>query len=169
MTPVAAPLRRSYDAFRVLADELAKFGIVGAFNYALDVGVFNVLVLGPLEHKPLAAKAISTVIAATSSYFMNRHWTFRHRADSGVAREYALFSVLNALGLAISVGCLAFSEYVLGAQSLLARNISGNVVGVALAMIFRFWSYRRWVFLEPGKPEREAEREAAEAAVRTTV
>jgi hypothetical protein len=32
-------------------------------------------------------------------------------------------------------------------------------------MLFRFWSYKRWVFLDPG----EARHDAAEAVVRTTV
>ena len=161
--------RRFYETFRVLVHEMAKFGIVGAFNYVVDVGLFNLLVLGPLTHQPVAAKAISTVVAATSSYFMNRHWTFRHRTSSGTFGEYLVFSVLTAIGLGITVGCLAFSEYFLGAHSLLARNVAGNVVGVALAMVFRFWSYKRWVFLDPGKRARQADREAAEAAVRTTV
>jgi hypothetical protein len=42
------------------------------------------------------------------------------------------------------------------------------VVGVGLAMVFRFWSYKRWVFLAP-ETESERSREAAEAAVRTSV
>jgi putative flippase GtrA len=161
--------RRFYETFHVLVHEMAKFGIVGAFNYGVDVGLFNLLVLGPLTHQPVAAKAISTAVAATNSYFMNRHWTFRHRASSGTFGEYVVFSILTVIGLGITVGCLAFSEYVLGAHSLLARNIAGNVVGVALATVFRFWSYKRWVFLDPGQRASQTDRDAAEAAVRTTV
>ena len=148
-------MRRLYGRFQELAHELGKFGVVGAFNYVLDVGLFNVLILGPLEGKPLTAKAISTIVSVTSSYFMNRHWTFRHRPGTSVARGYALFIVLSAVGLGIILGCLAFSEYVLNQRSLLARNIAGNVVGVALAMVFRFWSFKRWVFVLPpeARPE----------------
>ena len=142
-------MRRLYERFDVLVHELGKFGAVGAFNYVLDVGLFNLLVLGPLDERPLTAKAISTVVSVTSSYFMNRNWTFRHRPGTGVARGYALFILLSAIGLGIMLGCLAFSEYVLDQRSLLARNIAGNVVGVALAMVFRFWSFKRWVFLLP--------------------
>ena len=148
-------MRRLYERFDVLVHELGKFGAVGAFNYVLDVGLFNLLVLGPLDERPLTAKAISTVVSVTSSYFMNRSWTFRHRPGTGVARGYALFILLSAIGLGIMLGCLAFSEYVLNQRSLLARNIAGNVVGVALAMVFRFWAFKRWVFLLP--PEATAE------------
>src|SRR3954453_13085303 len=155
-----------YTTFRTLIHEIAKFGIVGAFNYVVDVGLFNILVLGALSDRPLSAKGISTIVAATSSYFIIRHWTWRHRARSGVRREYFLFLLLSAIALGITLGCLAFGEYVLHQDSLLARNFWGNVVGVGLAMVFRFWSFKRWVFL-PDDPDRDEE--TAEAVIRTTV
>jgi putative flippase GtrA len=152
------------NALRAIAHELAKFGIVGAFNYVLDVAVFNVLITGPLDSRPITAKTISTVIAATSSYFMNRHWTWKHRARSGVGREYGLFIVLSGVGLAIALGCLGFGEYVLHQHSTLARNVWGNVVGVGFGMVWRFWSFKRWVFL-PDEPEPDADEDAAHAAL----
>ena len=152
------------NALRAIAHELAKFGIVGAFNYVLDVAVFNVLITGPLESRPITAKTISTVLAATSSYFMNRHWTWKHRARSGVGREYGLFIVLSGVGLAITLACLGFGEYVLHQHSWLARNVWGNVVGVGFGMIWRFWSFKRWVFL-PEEPEPSADEDAAHAAL----
>jgi putative flippase GtrA len=163
-----ASLHELYATWRVLVHEVAKFGVVGAFNYVLDVGLFNVLVLGPLDHRPLTAKTISTVVAVTSSYFMNRHWTFSHRVSSGHPREFAIFVLLSAVGLGITLGCLGFSEYVLDQHSLLARNLAGNVVGVAVAMVFRFWSLKRWFFLAPESDE-ERSHDAAEAAVKTSL
>ena len=156
-------LRRAgglYETFRTLIHEIAKFGIVGAINYMLDVGLFNLLVVNWLSHRPLTAKGISTIVAATSSYFMNRAWTWRHRARTGVPREYTLFILLSAVALGITLSCLAFGEYVLHEDSLLARNFWGNVVGVGVAMVFRFWSFKRWVFLEP-EPERTNDAERA--------
>jgi putative flippase GtrA len=125
-----------------------KFLAIGAAGYVTDVAVFNALRLGPLADKPLTAKVISTVVATLVTYSGNRVWTFRHRARSGFAREYVLFFVLNGVGMLITVGTLAVSHYVLGFTSPLADNIAGNVVGVALGTLFRFWSYRRWVFRE---------------------
>ena len=148
--------RALYAEFRHVIHEVAKFGIVGAFNYALDVGLFNLLVIGPLGDRPLTAKALSTLVAATSSYFMNRHWTWRHRARTGLGREYALFILLSAIALGITLACLAFGEYVLHQDSLLARNFWGNIVGVGVAMVFRFWSFKRWVFLEPDTDDEDA-------------
>jgi putative flippase GtrA len=148
-----ARLKSLYATFDTLIHEIAKFGVVGAINYVVDVGLFNLLLTQGLHHKPLTAKAISTVVAATSSYFMNRHWTWRDRARTGLAREYLTFIFLSGVALVITLGCLAFGEYALGQHSLLARNIWGNVVGVGMAMVWRFWSFKRWVFREP-EPDR---------------
>ena len=148
-----ARLKHLYATFDTLIHEIAKFGVVGAINYVVDDGLFNLLLTQGLHHKPLTAKAISTVVAATSSYFMNRHWTWRDRARTGLAREYLTFIFLSGIALIITLGCLAFGEYALGQHSLVARNIWGNIVGVGMAMVWRFWSFKRWVFLEP-EPDR---------------
>jgi putative flippase GtrA len=163
-----------YTTFQVLIHELAKFGIVGVVNFSLDVAIFNVLRFGPLHVGPLTSKAVSTVVAATSSYFMNRHWTFRHRARTGIVREYRLFILLSAIALGITETCLAISHYVLGLHSVLADNISANGIGLLLGMAFRFWSFKRWVFLpaqDRPAPDEALEREAAavEETIRTTV
>lgn len=133
---------------RTAFHELAKFGTVGALAFVVDVGLFN-LVLHARPDKPLTAKVIASVAAATVAFVLNRAWSFRHRQRSSVRREYALFFVLNAIGLVIALACLGVSHYVLGLDSRLADNISGNGFGVALGTLFRFWSYRRYVWGAP--------------------
>ncbi len=138
--------------FGDLLREVAKFGVVGLVALVVDVGLFNLLRFaggeGPLYDKPLTAKAISVTVATLVAYVGNRYWTFRHRARTGFAREYVLFFVLNGVGLLISVGVLWVSHYGLNLRTPLADNISANVIGLGLGTLFRFWSYRRWVFLE---------------------
>jgi putative flippase GtrA len=68
-----------------------------------------------------------------------------------MARQYTLFFGLNAIGLGIALACLAISHYGLGQiwpvlQSPVADLIASQLVGNALATLFRFWSYRRFVF-----------------------
>lgn len=130
--------------------ELAKFFTIGALAYVVDVGTFNLLVHaggeGVLFDKPLTAKVIAVVLATLVAYFGNRQWTWRHRGRRGFWHEYGLFFLFNAIALVITLVPLALSRYVLGLDSALADNISGNLVGVALGTLFRFWSYRRWVF-----------------------
>ena len=140
-TQLSARLRAAFH-------ELAKFGTVGALAFAVDVGLFN-LILQAAPHKPLTAKVLSTVVAASIAFVLNRAWSFRHRQRSSVRREYTLFFVLNAIGLVIAVGCLGISHYVLGFHSRIADNISANGFGLVLGTSFRFWSYRRFVWAAP--------------------
>ena len=145
-----------YARLEHLLHEIAKFGIVGAVAYIVDIGVFNLLRHGAFEDRPLSAKVVSTVLATTVAFFGNRHWTFRHRERTSLHREYVLFFALNAVALAMALGMLGLTHYVMGLTSPLADNISANVIGMAAGTLFRFWAYRRWVFTAPrtdGEPE----------------
>lgn len=145
--------------------EAAKFGIIGLFNFALDAGLFNLLRHTVMGNRVLTASIVSTSVAAVSSYFMNRHWTWKHRDRSGLGRELPMFLLLSAVGLGISTGCLAFSHYLLGHTSGLADNIAKNGFGLVLGMVWRFWSFKRWVFRPASTPQATA----LEDAVTTTV
>ncbi len=131
--------------------ELAKFGTVGALSFVIDVAIFNAVLL--VMDKPLTAKIISTVFSATNAFVLNRAWSFKHRERTNVRREYSLFFLFNAVGLAISLLCLAVSHYVLGFESRLADNIAANGIGLVLGTTFRFWSYRRFVWAAPSQVE----------------
>jgi len=147
---------RSLEArLRAAFHELAKFGTVGALAFVVDTGLFNII-LHVAPHKPLTAKVVSTVVAASMAFVLNRAWSFRHRQRSSLRREYTLFFILNAIGLVIAVGCLGISHYLLGFHSRLADNLSANGVGVALGTLFRFWSYRRYVWMAPAAVEEAA-------------
>jgi putative flippase GtrA len=133
----------------VLVREVGKFGTVGGTAFAIDLVIFNVLLHQGVE--TLIAKTISTAIATTFAFAGNRFWTWRHRAHHHLGRQYTTFFLLNAVGLGIGLVCLAISHYGLGQiwpelQSPLADNISGQFVGTAVGTLFRFWSYRRFVF-----------------------
>jgi len=134
---------------RGLFSELAKFGTVGAISLVVDIAIFNAVLAA--TDKPLTAKVISTVFSATNAFVLNRAWSFKHRERTTVRREYGLFFLLNVVGLAISLLCLATSHYVLGFESRLADNIAANGVGLVLGTTFRFWSYRRFVWAAPAE------------------
>jgi putative flippase GtrA len=144
---------RLWHGLHQLIRESLKFLTVGGVGLVVDLLVFNALLYaggdGPLNHKPLTAKTISVVAATLVTYTGNRVWTFRHRARTGFAREYVLFFLLNGVGLGIALCCLGISRYVLGLSGPLADNVAANVIGLGLGTLFRFWSYRRWVFPDP--------------------
>lgn len=147
---VVDALRSRFDQ---LARELAKFGIVGFVAFITDIGVYNLLRVGTFEDRPTTAKVISSLVAMAVAFLGNRFWTYRHRQRTGYARETTLFVIFNLIGIVIALLCQAFTHYVLGLDSLLADNISANGVGLVLGTMFRFWSYRRFVF--PNDPDDE--------------
>ncbi|WP_084599455.1 GtrA family protein [Actinoplanes subtropicus] len=174
--PDTSPPPRS-SVLRALVREVGKFGTVGALSFAVDLTIFNILLQAGVE--TLFAKTISTVIATTVAFLGNRFWTWRHRAHDHMARQYTMFFVLNAIGLGIGLACLAISHYGLGQiwpalRSPLADNVSGQLIGTAIGTLFRFWSYRRFVFratssTTEGNTGQHAERHAATVAKPSTV
>ncbi|MCO5969250.1 GtrA family protein [Actinoallomurus soli] len=141
---------RSYERFAHLIHELAAFGTIGVLNFVITIGISDTLHLG-LHVGPLTSFGVGTIVATTFSYFANRFWTFRHRDRSGLGREYVLFFVFNGVGLVITWIFIGFTHYVLGIRSGLAFNTS-QIIGTGVATLFRYWAYKRWVFLPPAAP-----------------
>jgi putative flippase GtrA len=128
-----------------------KFGVVGLVGYVVDVGVFNALSLGVFGHghffqSPIGAKLVSVTISTIVSWLGNRYWTFRENRRRNLVLELVEFAAIAAVGLGISLGILYVSHYIFGFTSLLADNISGNVIGLFFATAFRFLMYRFWVY-----------------------
>jgi putative flippase GtrA len=136
-----------YERIRHLVPELAKFGVVGGIGAVVDLG--GAAVLHSAFHEgALESKAISITAATVVTYAGSRFWTFRHRENQPMAREAVLFIALNLVGLVLAEAVIAFTTYALGLQGPLAYN-AASVFGTGLGTIFRFYAYRKWVFLAP--------------------
>jgi putative flippase GtrA len=133
-----------------LAAEVGKFGSVGAVAYVVQLGATNLL-WGAAGMGPLSGQVVGTLCSIAVAFVGNRFWTFGDRARTGYGRETLLFLVMNGVGLAIQLACQGFSVHVLGLDGVLAQNVAGNVVGVGIGTLFRFFAYRTWVF--PERPE----------------
>lgn len=134
--------------------ELVKFGLVGGTTYIVDIVLFTMLKMTVLEPKPVTAKIVAVLIATIVSYVLNREWSFRTRGGRERHHEAALFFLFCGIGLVINATPLWISRYVFDLQvpevSLLAQEIadfaSANVIGTLLAMAFRWWGFRKYVF-----------------------
>lgn len=138
--------------FRRLAVEAFKFLAVGGLGYIVDVGLSNLLAygLGPipalLEGSPIKSKIISTILAMVVVWLGNKLWTYGDRTTSSNMRGVVLFVAVNLAGMIITVIPLGVTWYLLDMRDQLSYNISTNVIGIGLAMVFRFYAYRTWVF-----------------------
>ena len=144
--------QRLRGSWRILLKEVAAFGTVGAISFVIDIGLFNLLIHQHIG--PLTAKAISTSAATLFAYFGNRHWSFSHRARTGLGRETGYFFAINFVALIGAELLLALFAYPLDYKhDHLVMNLV-NVVTIALGTLFRFWAYKRFVFLHPDKVHR---------------
>ena len=128
-----------------------KFGVVGLIGLVVDVGVFNLLRTGfagedHFWQSPLGAKIASVSLAILVNWIGNRYWTFRAHRRKNFVLEFIEYVAVSLGGMLIGLACLYVSHYVLGFRSLLADNISSNVIGLALGTAFRFGFYRFWVY-----------------------
>ncbi|MFF7143497.1 MULTISPECIES: GtrA family protein [Streptomyces] len=127
-----------------LVRELAKFGAVGGAGLLVNLLVFN-LVRNVTHLQVVRASVIATVVAIVFNYIGFRHFTYRDRDKSGRTREMTLFLLFSAAGLVIENGVLYVATYGFGWDSPLESNVF-KFLGIALGTLFRFWSYRSWVF-----------------------
>ncbi|MFJ6381887.1 GtrA family protein [Kitasatospora sp. NPDC092039] len=153
-SPTQRALARVPDRLRpflVRHRRLVKFLLVGTGCFVLTTVVDFELKFTVLEHKPVVALTVATVIGTAVSYVLNRHWAFR---AAGRQREALMFVLVSAVAIGVNDVPLVVSRYLLdlrepyvGAfQQEVADFLSGMVVGTFTAMLFRYWAMRRWVF-----------------------
>ncbi|MDA5281891.1 GtrA family protein [Streptomyces sp. NPDC054904] len=140
-TPKAAPLT---ERFRGLAREIIKFGAVGGLGVLVNFGVFNLL-RSTTDLQTVRANVIAIVVAIITNYIGFRYFTYRDRDLGGRRREMFLFVLFSGIGMVIESGVLYAATYGFGWDSSLQNNVF-KFLGMGVATVFRFWSYRTWVF-----------------------
>lgn len=119
--------------------QLAKFCVVGAIGYAINLAVYTALLHSGLHY--LIAATLSFLVAVTSNYTWNRLWTFRDRRR-GVAAQGMRFFI-------VSLASLGANLVVLDALiSLGAGKLVGQAIAIVLVTPLNFignklWSFRR--------------------------
>lgn len=140
------------------ASSTVKFLLVGGTVFLIDTALYNLLVFwnptggstGVLHDLPLLAKTLTVAFASVLTYLGNRLWTFSDRPRPSTGRSILLFIAVNLIATGLQLGCLGFSRYVLGLDSVLADNISGSLIGQAVSTAFRLVGYSTVVF--PHRP-----------------
>jgi len=140
--PAVSTISGLYSQFRLLIHEGAKFLIVGLVGTIVTFGVATAL-KGIGEYK---AVTIATILATVVTYLGNGHWAFKNRQGQGTARDTIVFLVLNGVGLLFYYGCIGLTDLA-GVRNEILWYEMALVVGTGLGTLFRFWSYRKWVWV----------------------
>jgi putative flippase GtrA len=135
MMEVTAALRARHNW-----EQLAKFCLVGAVGYLVNLVVYDALLHEGLHY--LLAATCSFFVAVTNNYAWNRIWTFRDRR-AGLAAQGIRFFI-------VALGSLVAN---LGVLHLLIIGGSGKLVGQAVAIVIvtplNFLGNRLWSFRHP--------------------
>lgn len=119
-----------------------RFLSVGGVGFLVDASIFQSLIW--LEIGPVAARIVSTSIAITATWWLNRRHTFKTSGVSPSGPEYLRYWLVQGIGTAISFGVFLVVLDV----SALAREIPILALGVSAgaALIFNFLGARYWAY-----------------------
>jgi dolichol-phosphate mannosyltransferase len=119
--------------------QLAKFCVVGASGYAVNLAVYAALLKGAGFPYLLAATG-SFVVAVTNNYLWNRLWTFRH-ARGHFAFQGLRFFVVALIAYAGNLAILALLVE-LGVGAIVSQAIAIVLVTPANFIGNKLWSFR---------------------------
>ena len=90
---------------RKLIEQIVKFGIVGVIAFAIDFGVL-VFLTEVFHLDPVVSATISFIVSVVFNYVASMRYVFSHREGMSRRREFIIFVVLSAAGLAINDGLM---------------------------------------------------------------
>ena len=136
-----------YQRFRQQIHESAKFGIVGGVGFIVVLAGSDALRFD-LGLGKFTSVTVATVVATVITFLGNRYWSFKDRQGAGARSETILFFLLNGVGLLIQYACIFVVTDLVGLSDRVWYTIA-NFVGVGIGTLFRFWSYRKWIWVHP--------------------
>lgn len=141
-TTLTAESAEPQSVLRRLVGELAKFGVVGIIGLVVQFSTLPLM----LEALPATrASMAATAVAICTNYIGYRYWVYRNADKKTRSREITLFLVFSGIGLVIQTGAVYALTGTTGMTGKTAV-MGFNLLGIAVATLFRFWSYRTWVF-----------------------
>ncbi|MCA4920866.1 MAG: GtrA family protein [Roseomonas sp.] len=126
--------------------EFLRFGVVGTIGFLVDT---TVLYAGLAFGLGLyGGRAVSYLLAATTTWALNRLWTFRGRGDGPVHQQWALFLVVNLIGFAMNYG--TYAALIAYVPMVGAHPVLGVAAGAIAGMFGNFVLSRQLVFRARG-------------------
>jgi len=122
--------------------EFLRFGVVGTIGFVVDTAVLYAgLALGLGLY---GGRAVSYLVAATTTWALNRAWTFRGRGDGPVHQQWALFLLVNLVGFAMNYG--TYAALIAFVPLVAAHPVLGVAAGAIAGMFGNFVLSRQLVF-----------------------
>jgi putative flippase GtrA len=121
-----------------------RFGAVGTVGFLVDAGVLW-LAMRLLDADPYSGRALSFFVAVSTTFALNRSFTFRDRRRDRLSRRWAGFVAVNGVGGVINYTTYALLIATVGAVA--AYPVLGVAAGSLAGFAFNFTLSRRFVFV----------------------
>jgi putative flippase GtrA len=148
-----------FDLDRRLTPELAerlarilKFAMTGGLGFVVDVGILSVLTV-VFDVNPYGARVVAILVAMTTTWLVNRRFTFKvadrvsdARAVAAEGGRYGLVAVAAAL---VNYAVYAVTLWSLPVEIFGTDDFSpplAAVVGSGVAMFVSYFGYSRFAF-----------------------
>ena len=125
-----------------------RFGLVGCAGFCVDAGVLYLAIYG-LQLNYYSGRVISYGLAATSTWYLNRRFTFGDSRNDNRFREWARFVMLNLVGGGLNYAI--YAVYVRTHAGAAAAPAIGVALGSIAGMCVNF-SLSKWLVFT-GRPD----------------
>lgn len=120
-----------------------RFALVGIVGFGVDASVLAVC-LG-VGFDVFSGRLVSYLAAATTTWQLNRHFTFTDSAREAAAVQWTKFLAVNTLGGAVNYG--VYAGLVTWLAPVAAHPTLGVAAGSLAGLVLNFAASRRFVFL----------------------
>jgi putative flippase GtrA len=122
-----------------LVRQALKFGLVGVLNTAIGLGVIYALMWGA-GMNPFAANVIGYSLALTSSYLVNKAWTFQDKRRSH--RQFVVFLLVFGICYGLQMIVLWILIKPLGVNPYISQPLAMVVYTIANFLGSKFVTFR---------------------------
>ena len=128
---------RKNGTVKKLASEAVRFGLVGIIGLAVDITVLH-LTMRWFAFGPLVGRLWSYLAGATTTWALNRTFTFSNAASSSIPVQWVRFLAVNAIGGMINYATYAglVATYDLFAQMPAFAVPFGSLAGMSFNFTF---------------------------------
>jgi putative flippase GtrA len=130
------------DTALLIARQMFSFGLIGVLGFLVDAGMLYIALAAGFGL--YLGRHISYLAAATSTWWLNRRYTFAAAAGGDRVHEWARFMLSQLLGASINLGVYAL---LVRTSPLVAQHpVIGVAAGSLSGLLVNFSVARAYVF-----------------------
>lgn len=127
-----------------ISRQFVRFSIVGAVGFLVDASILYAILHGS-SLGPYSSRVFSYLIAATTTWYLNRIFTFKGLSNSPPRQQWAKFVFVNVFGGAVNYG--VFAILIALKTQYLSEPILAVAIGSIAGLVFNFTLSRSFVFV----------------------